>query len=151
MRAVGLFIACAAVVLLGGCLQASPQSGPCIADPDCGEDGVCTRLGECVAAEDAIAVRITWTIAGTHPTPAAPEACAGIDHLVVAFSDLDTDDTHSFSPVPCDAGQIYFDTMPPTLDQVQVTAFDAAGFSIAYQVRDLSGQPSANLAVDLTP
>jgi hypothetical protein len=126
------------------------EGEPCARDADCSADGECTRTGECVADGAALRVAVRWTVAGQAPTPAAPQPCAPLGELEVAFHDPGGD-TASYRPVPCDLGQVTYDKMPPRFDSVEVLAYDRSGDTVDSVEQPLADSGQTSLLWDLSP
>jgi hypothetical protein len=96
----------------------------CRIDRDCG-DLLCTRTGDCAAADGIYALRIEWTVNGQTTDQAG--ACTVIDELEVSVIDPSTDDAHTVRPVPCLSGSFFFDKLPLSFTEVAVTAYASSG------------------------
>jgi hypothetical protein len=99
----------------------------CRIDRDCG-DLVCTRTGDCASASGIYALRIEWTVNGQ--TTDQPGACSAIGELELSITDPGTHDTHAVRPVPCASGSFFFDKLPLSFTDVEVTAFAPSGATL---------------------
>ena len=127
----------ATLVLLSACFT-GPESGPstCTRDEDCPE--LCSRIGECLRAADAISIRTTWTVGGAAPTPSAPTPCGAIDALEVSLESGGARDLPIlYYPVPCNLGQVFYDRMPNRLERVRFSAVHADGRVLQVVLRDI--------------
>jgi hypothetical protein len=99
-----LVLGVSVVLGLGACGGSTGTTGPltgsCQTDLDCGGD-VCTRSGECVAAVDVWAVKLTWTVGGQ---PASAASCAAHPDLTAELFGIYAGDQIAWEPVPCAAG-----------------------------------------------
>ena len=120
----------ATLFLLVPCLLAAPAcTAPvpvfCLVDADC--DGMaCARTNECVPADELKSVRISWTLYGQ---PASDELCSmlAIDRMRATFEDNTNFDDLSYEPVPCAAGQIFYNRMPDRFDTFALKAVGVTG------------------------
>ena len=123
-----------ALTLAAGCPlgtgNGGTQGGECEVDRQC-NDQVCARDGVCTDARDVRAVKVTWTVNGVPPNPAA---CPS--DFYVQFQTVDPADSLGFSPVPCAIGQYTIDKLPKRFSSVElgveggtrdVSAIDASG------------------------
>ncbi len=122
-----IYVSALGILLLAGCFT-GPEftENSCSRDEDCPE--LCSRIGECLKAEDAISIRANWTIGGLAPSPNAPAPCGGIDAFEVSLeSSGERDLLVAYYPVPCDLGQVLYDKMPDRLERMRMSAVHADG------------------------
>lgn len=122
-----------------------PDDGAfCRTDRDCNE--VCTDIGECATADSARALRIEWTIAGVRPTVSDPAPCLDNDvrELTVRVSEGGSSrDALTYEPVPCEAGQFSFSSLPLRYDRAQVTIRGPGGTLLDAESATLTDDQSA--------
>jgi len=122
----GQFLAIVAATLLGGC----PGDTGCEQDFDCGGGQVCANTHECLGAGDVRRVDVRWTLYGQAPTT---DSCTPIDRMELTVRDSATDQTATYSPVPCATGRFLFDKLPTHFDGVAMSAFVGGSFAEADQ------------------
>jgi len=117
-------------LLLAACPSSNTKT-ECMVDSDCGGD-VCARDGECLAANEIYAVKISWTIRGS---AANASTCASSPNFYIQFDGPSQQDTFGFEPVPCDPGQFTIDKLPKRFTQAEIgignTFLDAQPISAA--------------------
>lgn len=119
----------------------------CSNDDSCSE--ICSRLNECITQEEAVEVRLSWTINQVAPTPAAPSPCGLIDHFEVRFNPVSArDEPAAYAPIPCSLGQALYDRLPGRFVQLQLTALDARQNALDVQVRGIESG-SNTLLIDI--
>jgi len=96
----------------------------CRTDRDCG-DLMCTRVGTCASSDGIYALRIEWTVNGQ--TTDQTGVCAPVGELAVSVSDPSTGDDHTVRPVLCTTGSFFYDKLPLSFTDVEVTAFSPGG------------------------
>lgn len=137
------------LLLLSGCGGGSDEGAACVRDEDC--DGVCSRINECLSADAAIEVRLSWTVAGQTPSPANAAVCGVIDALELRFeSDSLRDEPLVYYPVPCNLGRVYYDKMPDSLSELRITAFDESNAVLGVEIRNIESR-SSEFQVDFNP
>lgn len=112
-----------AMVVLAGCFT-DAGSDTCRSDRDCG-DLVCTRVGACASSDGIYALRIEWTVNGQTTDQAG--VCASVGELAVTVSDPSTGDDHTVRPVLCTLGSFFYDKLPLSFTDVEVTAYSPGG------------------------
>jgi hypothetical protein len=140
---VGLF-------LLAGCFAGPEQTArSCARDEDCEE--LCSRIGECLRAADAISIRARWTVGGLAPSPTAPGPCGSIDAFEVSLeSSGERDLPVIYYPVPCDLGQVFYDIMPNRLERMRMSAVHADGSVLQVILLDIV-ETASDFQVDFNP
>lgn len=111
-------------------LAACPGGSECAQDWDCSGGEVCANTHECLSAGEVRRVDIRWTLYGATPSAAA---CAAIDRMELTVRDSFTDDTATYSPVPCATGRFVFDKLPSHYDSAAMSAFVGGSFAEAEQ------------------
>ena len=112
MRAVPLLL-----IVLAGCPL--PDDGNCQVDDDCSGSKVCARNGDCLAASDVRAIRVTWTIRGQ---PASAATCGTSPNFYILFASHDFNDSYGYEPVPCVSGVFSVDKLPTKYYSVEIGA-----------------------------
>jgi hypothetical protein len=79
----------------------------CEQDADCAGE-VCTRTGECLAADFVREVQVRWTLRGAAPSAMT---CAAFEPLGIEFRST-VEDKLTFSPLACAAGLFTVDKLP---------------------------------------
>ncbi len=90
----------------------------CRQDTDCSTCFVCARDGECIAAADAHAIRISWTMKSAEPDATT---CTAQPTLALTFTESASGDWTGFAPVPCSEGKFSIDKFPKRFDQVMLS------------------------------
>lgn len=140
----------AGLIFLAGCFAGPEQSErSCVRDEDCPE--LCSRIGECLRAADAISIRATWTVGGLAPSPTAPGPCGAIDAFEVSLeSSGERDSPVIYYPVPCDLGQVFYDIMPNRLERLRMSAVRADGSILQVVLLDIV-ETASDFQVDFNP
>ncbi len=111
-----------AVLALAGC----PGGAACEQDWDCSGGLVCANTHACVSASEVRRVEVRWTLYGQVPTAAS---CAPIERMELTVRDSQTDDTATYSPVPCSIGRFVFNKLPFHFDAAAMSAFTGGVFA----------------------
>ncbi len=136
----GQFLAMLAVPALAGC----PGGAACEQDWDCSSGLVCANTHDCVSASEVRRVEVRWTLYGQVPTAAS---CAPIDRMELTVRDSQTDDTATYSPVPCSIGRFVFNKLPLNFDSAAMSAFVGGSFAEAEQSA-ITGDGTASFDFD---
>jgi len=140
MRA--LLFAAVGLAGLTACFEPIDYTGGCRGDFDC-DVGVCTRVNEC--STEAYGLRIRWTVNGQ--TVDLPNACEGIFQIDVGIRDPSTGQERVVSPVPCTAGSLFYDSLPPSWSDAFVNAYD--GSTLITRVTGTSVGTDGNVLLDI--
>jgi hypothetical protein len=136
-------------LLLSACPNSSDEGAACVRDEDCAE--LCSRVNECLSADSAIEVRLSWTVSGLTPSPSNAGVCGVIEALEVRFeSDSLRDEPIIYYPVPCELGRVYYDKMPDSIGVLQVTAIGGDDAVIDVAIRNIESR-SSDFVVDFNP
>jgi len=118
----------------------------CRTDRDC-SGLVCTRVGDCASTDGIYALRIEWTVNGQTTDQAG--VCASVGELAVSVSDPTSGDSHTVRPVLCTLGSFFYDKLPLSFTDVEVTAYSPGGDTL--DVRQASAVGAGGLVrVDLS-
>ena len=106
------------LLLIAACPSSDSSTMQCMTDSDCGGGGtVCARDGECLAASDVWAVKVSWTIRGS---AANATTCASSPDFYLQFDSQIQQDTFGYEPVPCEQGSFLVDKLPKRFVQVEI-------------------------------
>lgn len=146
-------IAGTASLLIAGCIGLSPdasdEGASCRQASDC--EDICSPVGECVFADSALDIRVSWTINGVAPTPTAPSPCGRIADFELRFESASTRDAViAYFPVPCENGTVFYPDMPSRLVQIRLIGIDEFGATVAQETREIVDTQSA-LTIDFAP
>jgi hypothetical protein len=116
--------------------------GQCGSDADCAPD-VCARDGECLAADQVWAIRVTWTV---NSSAANATSCMTIPDLYLSFiNGVDSTDAVTFEPVPCAEGNFFADKFPTRFTNVEIGINGGADLGDTAFVGTTSGSAAFNL------
>jgi hypothetical protein len=117
-----------------------PPPEGCGSDADCSPN-VCARDGECLPADEVMAIRVTWTVNGS---AANGTTCSSIPDLYLQFF-ASAEDGVGFAPVPCAEGNFSVDKMPSRFVNVEI------GINNGADLGDSTFDGSGDVSFDLVP